>query len=75
MGFFDNNTIQMSASRANIFSASRFKVTDQLRVVPSGTLRRPVIHLLHLIGKQTCLARGLTLMAAAELRINTTRVR
>lgn len=51
-------------------------VTYALRVVPPRTLRcRPVIRLLHWIRKPTCLALGLTLMAAAELRINTTRVR
>ena len=51
-------------------------VTHPLRAAPSGTLlRRPVIRLLHWIRKPTCLALGLTLMAVAELRIHTTRVR
>jgi nitroreductase/dihydropteridine reductase len=34
--------------------------------------RRPAIRLLHWIEKQTYLTLGLTLMAAAELRINAT---
>ena len=47
----------------------------QMRVARLATPRcRPVIHLLHLIEKQTCVALGLTLMAAAELRINAIRV-
>jgi hypothetical protein len=54
----------------------QLSVTYALRVVPSGTLRcLPVIRLLHWIRKPPCLALGLTLMAAAELRINATRVR